>query len=126
MADPPEGVQLQVSEDTVCKGANFIFNCSATDANPMELTYHLYENNVLVSNSSSTGIWNRTMTIEGVFGYSCKVTNIIGKAMSSNVSVTVSGKHGTFLTNRKELGSKFPSLGNTQYLLYRLFLGNRT
>ena len=97
MADPPEGVQLQVSEDTVCKGANIIFNCSAADANPMELTYHLYENNVMVSNSSSsTGIWNRRMTIEGVFGYKCNVTNIAETAMSSNVSVTVSGKHGAF------------------------------
>ena len=99
VADPPEGVQLQVSEDTVCKGANVIFNCSAADANPMELTYHLYENNVMVSNSnSSTGIWNRTMTIEGVFDYKCKVTNIVETAMSSNVSVTVRGKHGAFLT----------------------------
>ena len=101
VADPPEGVQLQVSNDTVCKGANVIFNCSATDANPMELTYHLYENNVMVSNSSSsTGIWNRTMTIEGLFGYKCNVTNIVGTAMSSNVSVTVSGKHGAFLTKQ--------------------------
>ena len=105
VADPPEGVQLQVSEDTVCKGAIVIFNCSTADANPMELTYHLYENNVMVSNSrsSSTGIWNRAMTIEGVFGYKCKVNNTVGTAMSSNVSVTVSGKHGAFLRNRKEL-----------------------
>ncbi|XP_067033553.1 uncharacterized protein [Acropora muricata] len=90
---PPEGVQLQVlSEDTVCKEANFIFNCSAMDANPMELTYHLYENNVMVSNSSysvSTGIWNRSVTTGGVFVYSCTVTNIIGTAMSTNVSVTM-------------------------------------
>ncbi|XP_074634404.1 hemicentin-1-like isoform X2 [Acropora palmata] len=86
---PPEGVQLQVSDDTVCKGANVIFSCSAADANPMELTYHLYENNVMVINSSSTGIWNRTMTTGGVFVYSCKVTNVIGTAMSTNVSVTV-------------------------------------
>ncbi|XP_015760644.1 PREDICTED: hemicentin-1-like isoform X4 [Acropora digitifera] len=88
---PAEGVQLQVSDDTVCKGANVSFNCSAADANPMELTYHLYENNVMVSYSSgSTGIWNRAMTIEGVFGYKCKVNNTVGTAMSSNISVTVS------------------------------------
>ena len=114
MADPPEGVQLQVlSEDTVCKEANFIFNCSAMDANPMELTYHLYENNVMVSNSSysvSTGIWNRSVTTGGVFVYSCTVTNIIGTAMSTNVSVTMNGKHSTFLTNRKTLESKCPSV----------------
>ena len=101
LADPPEGVQLQVSEDTVCKGANVIFSCSAADANPMELTYCLYKNNVLVSNSSNKGIWNRTMTTEGVFNYSCKVINTVGTAMSLNVSVTVSGKRGTFLTNQK-------------------------
>ncbi|XP_067033410.1 hemicentin-1-like isoform X2 [Acropora muricata] len=86
---PPEGVQLQVSEDAVCKGENVILNCSVTDANPMELTYHLYENNVMVSDSSSTGIWNRSMTTGGVFVYSCNVTNIIGTAMSTDVSVTV-------------------------------------
>ena len=119
MADPPEGVQLQVSRDTVCKGASVIFNCSVTDANPMELTYNLYENNVMVSNSSSTGIWNRTMTTGGVFVYSCKVTNIIGTAMSTNVSVTVNGKHGTFLTNRKTIESKcLPMRKHTLSLLY--------
>ena len=119
LADPPEGVQLQVSEVTVCKGENVIFNCSATDAKPMELTYHLYENNVMVMNgSSSTGIWNRSMATGGVVVYSCKVTNIIGTAMSTNVSVTVNGKHGTFLTNRKTLESKCPSLGKILSLLY--------
>ena len=115
LADPPEGVQLQVSEDTVCKGANVILNCAAADANPMELSYHLYGNNVIVRNSSNTGIWNRTMTTEGVFNYSCKVDNTVGTAMSLNVSVTVSGKHGAFLTNRKELENKCPSLGNIYY-----------
>ena len=125
VADPPEGVQLQVSEDTVCKGANVIFNCSAADVNPMELTYHLYENNVMVSNSSSsTGIWNRAMTTRGVFGYSCMVTNIVGTTMSPNVSVTVNGKYGTLLTIRKELENKCSSLRNT--LCSIVFLDNRT
>ena len=123
LADPPEGVQLQVSEDTFCKGANVIFNCSAADANPMELTYHLYENNVMVSNSSSTGIWNRSVTTGGVFVYSCKVTNIIGTAMSPNVSVTVNGKHGTFLTNRKTVESKCPSM--KKHILSLLFSVSR-
>ena len=119
MADPPEGVQLEVSEDTVCKGASIIFNCSAADANPVELTYHLYENNVMVINSSSsTGIWNRSMTTGGVFVYSCKVTNIIGTVMSTNAPVTVNGKHGTFLTNRKTLESKCTSLGKILSLPY--------
>ncbi|XP_074634419.1 uncharacterized protein LOC141892971 isoform X2 [Acropora palmata] len=86
---PPEGVLLQVSEETVCKGANVIFRCSAADANPMVLTYHLYENNIIVSNSSSTGIWNRTMTTGEKLVYRCKVTNIVGTTMSMTVFVTV-------------------------------------
>ncbi|XP_067056801.1 hemicentin-1-like isoform X2 [Acropora muricata] len=86
---PPEGVLLQVSEETVCKGANVIFTCSVADANPMNLTYHLYENDVIVSNSSSTGIWNRTMTTGGKHVYRCQVTNIVGTTMSMTVSVTV-------------------------------------
>ena len=101
---------MQVSEDTVCKGANVIFSCLAADANPMEIIYHLYENNVMVINSSSTGIWSRTMTTRGLFVYSCKVTNVIGTAMSTDVSVTVNGKHGTFLTNRKAFESQCHSM----------------
>ena len=101
-ADPPERVQLQVIEDTVCKGANVIFNCSAADANPVAIIYHLYENNVMISNSTSTGILNRTMTIRGVFGYSCKVTNIVGTTMSPNVSVTVNGKHAWYFFNQQK------------------------
>ena len=103
MTDIPEGVQLHVTEETVCNGAQVIFNCSAVDANPMELTYYLYENNVMVSDSSSSGIWNRTMTTRGEHVYRCGVTNIIGTVMSRTVSVTVNGKHGTFLTNRKKV-----------------------
>ena len=118
LADPPEGVQLQVSEDTVCKGANVIFNCSAADAKPMELTYHLYENNVIVSNSSSTGIWNKTMTTAGVIKYSCKVTNIIGTAMSTNVSATINGKHGTFFNYQQKNIRKQVSLHEETYTLF--------
>ena len=127
LADPPEGVQLQVREETVCKGANVIFNCSAADANPMELTYHLNENNVMVINSSSTGIWNRAMTTRGVFVYSCKVINVIGTAMSTDVSVTVNGKHGTFLTNRKALVKEQVSFHEERYTVFcTVFLENKT
>ena len=127
LADPPEGVQLQVSQDTVCKGGNVIFNCSAEDANPMELTYHLHENNVMVSNSSSsTGMWSRTMTTEGVFGFSCKVSNIIGTTMSSNVSVTVSGKYDAFLTNRKKIRKQVSFLGKHALFCRTVFLDKRT
>ena len=92
---------MQVSEDTVCKGANVIFNCSVTDASPMELIYQLYENNFVVSNSI-TGILNRSMTTGGVFGYKCKVNNTIGTVMSENVTITVNGNYTFFSTDSRK------------------------
>ena len=91
---------MRVSEETVCNGANVTFNCSAADANPVELTYHLYENNVIVSNSSSIGIWNRTTPLFGDVVYRCEITNIVGTKTSADVSVRFSGRHGTLWTNR--------------------------
>ena len=68
------------------------FNCSAVDANPMDLTYALYENNVLISNERNTGVWNRKITSEGVVVYRCKVSNVVGSLYSPNVFLTVNGK----------------------------------
>ncbi|XP_074634452.1 B-cell receptor CD22-like [Acropora palmata] len=87
---PPEGVQFQVSEETVCSGTTITFKCLVADANPRKLTYQLYENNVMIS-SGSTGLWKREMTAGGVFLHSCVVTNIIGTTMSTNISVSVNG-----------------------------------
>ena len=92
MTDQPEGVQLRVSEETVCNGANVTFNCSAADAIPMELTYHLFENNFLIGSERNTGVWNKTITSGGVLVYRCKVSNVVGTLYSPSVSVTVNGK----------------------------------
>ncbi|XP_068733582.1 fibroblast growth factor receptor 4-like [Montipora capricornis] len=86
---PPEGIQLHVSEEEVCNGTTISFNCSAETANPMELNYQLYENNMMIGVVSSTGVWNKTMTVGGVFVYKCMVNNSVGTAMSSTVSVNV-------------------------------------
>ncbi|XP_068733577.1 uncharacterized protein [Montipora capricornis] len=86
---PPEGIQLHVSEEEVCNGTTISFNCSAETANPTELNYQLYENNMMIGVISSTGVWNKTMTVGGVFVYKCMVNNSVGTAMSSNVSVNV-------------------------------------
>ena len=96
MTDQPDGVQLRVSEETVCNGTNVTFNCSAADANPMELTYELYENNVLISNDRNTGVWNKTITSAGVVVYRCKVSNVFGSLYSPNVFMTVNGKQLVF------------------------------
>ena len=68
------------------------FNCSAVDANPMDLTYELYENNVLISNERNTGVWKNTITSAGVVVYRCKVSNVIGTLYSPNIFMTVNGK----------------------------------
>ena len=96
MTDQPEGVQLRVSEEAVCNGTNVTFNCSAADAKPNELTYELYENNVLISNERNTGFWNKTITSAGVVVYRCKVSNVFGSLYSPNVFMTVYGKQLVF------------------------------
>ncbi|XP_068685513.1 uncharacterized protein [Montipora foliosa] len=86
---PPEGIQLHVSEDVVCNGATVSFHCSSETANPKDLTYQLYENNVMKGGISSTGVWNKRMTVGEVFIYKCMVNNSVGTALSTSVSVTV-------------------------------------
>ena len=89
-------MQLLTGETTVCSGTNIVFNCSA-DGNPSVFTYQLYENEVLVNDSSSSGVWNRPMSTGGVFNYRCMVNNTIGTATSTNVTITVNGKIYIFL-----------------------------
>ena len=45
---------------------------------------------------SSTGVWNKTMTVGGVIVYKCMVNNSVGTAVSSAVSVNVNGKQRFF------------------------------
>ena len=88
--DKPEMVQLDASRGTVCRDAVVNFTCSA-NGNPSVFTYQLYENDFMVANGSSSGIFNRTMSTGGVFNYTCAASNIIGTANSTSVSVTVNG-----------------------------------
>ncbi|XP_068734689.1 immunoglobulin superfamily member 10-like [Montipora capricornis] len=84
----PEMVQLFASKATVCIGSSVILNCSAY-GNPVVHTYHLYENENMVEEISSTGVWTRTMSTGGEFVFKCMVNNTVGTAMSPNVPVTV-------------------------------------
>ena len=90
-----------MSEEEVCNGTTISFNCSAETANPTELKYQLYENNMMIGVVSSTGVWNKTMTVGGVFVYKCMVNNSVGTAMSSTVSVNVNGKERSFGISEK-------------------------
>ncbi|XP_068685519.1 uncharacterized protein [Montipora foliosa] len=88
---PPEGIQLHVSEDVVCNGTTISFNCLTQTANPTDLTYQLYENDVMnaYDGISSTGVWKKKMTVGEVFIYKCMVNNSVGTAICSTVFVTV-------------------------------------
>lgn len=57
--DKPENVKLLVSDSTVCKGDDIRITCSA-DGKPAVHTYHLYENEIPVSDGdSSAGVRTR-------------------------------------------------------------------
>ena len=90
MVVKPEMVQLVTRERTVCQGDIIAFNCTA-NSNPAVHTYQLYVNGTMVNETSSTGVWNRTMTTAGVFVYKCLVNNTIGTARSMDISVSVNG-----------------------------------
>ena len=84
-------VQFVASKATVCQGEIITFNCSA-NSNPAVHTYQLYVNGTMVYETSSTGVWNTTMTTGGVFVYKCTTNNTIGTEMSMGVFVIVNGK----------------------------------
>ncbi|XP_068687452.1 hemicentin-1-like isoform X2 [Montipora foliosa] len=83
-----EMVQLVPSETTACLGDSITFNCSA-NSNPAVHTYQLYLNGMMVNETSTTGVWKRTMTTRGEFVYKCMVNNTVGTAMSTNITSTV-------------------------------------
>jgi len=91
----PEQLQFVANKRTVCQDEVVNFNCSA-DGIPVVHTYQLYENDTLVG-SSSSGVWNRTMSTGGVFIYTCMANNTVGTAEGMSVSVTVNGKKSDVL-----------------------------
>ena len=97
---PPEMVRLVPSETTVCQGEIISFVCSA-NSNPAVHTYQLYVNGTMVNEVISTGVWNRTIAVGGVFVYKCTVNNTIGTATSKNVIITVNGNYIFFILEQK-------------------------
>ena len=90
--DKPENFQFAASETEVCQGEVIKFACSA-DGNPAVHTYQLFENDVLVTDgSNSHGMWNRMMSVGGLFVYKCVANNTAGTGESENVNVTVNGE----------------------------------
>jgi len=98
LLDKPENFQFAASDVDVCQGKAITFSCSA-DGNPAVQTYQLFENDALVTDGiHSLGIWNGTLSKDGVFIYKCKANNTAGTGESQNVTVTVNGEqHNCFM-----------------------------
>ena len=77
--------------DKACTGKVISFNCSA-NANPGVTSYQLFENEAAILNTSTTGMWSKTLESEGVFVHKCVAYNSLGSEYSMNVTVTVNGE----------------------------------
>ena len=92
LLDKPENFQFGPSKIEVSQDEAINFTCSA-DGNPAVHTYQLFENEILVTESSTNhGIWNRTMSTGGVFIYKCVAKNAAGTGQSESVTVIVNGE----------------------------------
>ena len=71
--DKPEHVRLRpnITNGTVCAEYILSFTCSA-DANPAVDRYALFENGSVV-NTSSLGVWSKTMGTAGQFVYRMEI-----------------------------------------------------
>ena len=91
LSDKPKNVTFKITRTNVCMESAVTFKCGAR-ANAGFEYYQLYENSVQIGNESKYGVWNKTMSKEGEFGYSCEAKNLVGIRKSSSVNVTLSGK----------------------------------
>ena len=87
----PENVVLIVNDSNIplCVGVVISLSCSAV-GDPV-VSYRLFENDVLVSNSSSPIVWSKLASTEGVLVYRCVAYNTVGTS-NTTASVTVNGK----------------------------------
>ena len=74
-----------------CTREAIILNCSA-NANPVVMSYQLFENETAILNKSATGMWSKTLESEGVLVHKCVANNSLGSEYSMSVTVTVNSK----------------------------------
>ena len=96
----PGNIQLTVNDSSICQGDVFSLSCSADGGSRTEEVYQIFENDVLVSKSSSSSplVWSKSALIGGVFVYSCVVDNSVERA-NATITVPVNGKkHYSFFS----------------------------
>ena len=89
--DSPVNVQFSTSKSVVCENETIILKCSS-HGNPAVDGYALFENDTLVNDVSSSGVWKRKMLSWGIFVYQCVAKNAIGTGNSTGLVVNVNCK----------------------------------
>ena len=81
----PENVKLltNITANNTRPGGYWNFICSVGAANPQVTSYQLLENDIAVDTSSS-GMWIRTLSNSGEFIYKCLANNTVGSTISAN------------------------------------------
>ena len=87
----PENVRLVATNigDEACQNDSVSLSCSA-DAIPPVSSYQFFENNVLLG-SNNSGMWTTSLSSSGMLIYRCVASNLVGAAISVNVSIDVGG-----------------------------------
>ena len=93
----PENVQLltNITANKTYPGGYWNFTCSVGAANPQVTSYQLLENDIAVDTSSS-GMWIRTLSNSGEFIYKCLANNTVGSTISANEKkIAITGNNFT-------------------------------
>ena len=107
----PGNIQLTLNDSSICHGDVFSLSCSADGGSSTEEVYQLFENDVLVSKSSSSPlVWSKSALTGGVFVYRCVVDNSVETA-NATITVPVNGKNTTFFFQFAKFIS-YPSILN--------------
>ena len=87
----PENVRLVATNigDEACQNDSVSLSCSA-DAIPPVSSYQFFENNVLLG-SNNSGMWTTSLSSSGMLIYRCVASNLVGAAISVDVSIDVGG-----------------------------------
>ena len=109
----PGNIQLTLNDSSICHGDVFSLSCSADGGSRTEEVYQLFENDVLVSSSSSSSsplVWSKSALIGGLFVYRCVVDNSVETA-NATITVPVNGKNTPFVFQFAKFIS-YPSILN--------------
>ena len=91
----PENASLSTnlsSVPVVCVGMVVRFTCTVAATNPAVDTFTFYENGVVISNKTDSGLWIKTLDTGGKVTYKCQANNSQGTSSSRKTFFSVEGE----------------------------------